>query len=187
MIAYSKTLSLCFVFAVAAAAMIGGKAEADGPRLNGSGPITIKFKSSEATPGYLIYEYAHATMRNGTTLDSDELKLIPFTGGASRSKGSLKEIDANGHVKATLVDVIGTTSYTDVATSDNGVYDPVNNTITLTGDVTIVVYNPSVDGPITQTGTTAVIYLAPPGESSNPDYPKIDMQQGHTVVSPKQK
>jgi lipopolysaccharide export system protein LptA len=79
--------------------------------------------------------------------------------------------------------------YSVVATSDNAVYDLTKNIVNLNGDVKTVIDNEYTEGPIVQTGTSAVIVLRKsPGDTQDKDtdYPQIDMQQVHTQFTLKQ-
>ncbi len=182
-IEYFKKLSLTFALVTALLTIPIVRSSAQLPQVSKSGPITVTFKSSEVTPSYLIYYSAIATMKNGTRLEGDTLKAFLNSGAASKGKSKLSQITAKGNVKAVILDVVGKTTYTDTATSDEGVYDPTANTIQLSGNVVITVYSAALDGPMTQTGTSATIYLGP---ANDPSYPKLDVQQGHTTLTVKQ-
>jgi|GEM_PF-5156227 hypothetical protein len=149
-----------------------------------SGKISVDWSTFEGTPTTLRYGNAHATMSDGTILDSDA--LIFEIDPSGHGKSSVKDIKASGHFKAVYFTLDGTKKYKDTATADEGTYYPATNKIILNGSVVITMYNAAIEGPLTQTGTSALIYLAPPGQSNNPEYPKIEMQQGHTTGTLKQ-
>jgi lipopolysaccharide export system protein LptA len=138
-----------------------------------TGPISIDAKDSEARQGSVVYHFAHVTLTNGTTLDTDELKAI------ETKDNKLDEATATGNVKAFVNDIPNNRTYT--VTSDSAIFDPVANTIDLNGNVKAIIKSQYTVGPIVQTGTSATIYLG-----KGPDFPKIEMRQVHAVLNVKQ-
>jgi lipopolysaccharide export system protein LptA len=173
MIVSSKYITLAFVLAFTAALCSTFDVSAQVSAIAGSGPIALVARSSEATPNYILYDFATITMKNGTTLYADELKAVE-----AKSQG-LETATATGNVKAVVNDLVNSRNYT--VTADNAVFDPRTNTIDLTGNVKTVITSSYTDGPLIQTGTSATVYLG-----KGPDFPKIDMRQVHAELTVKQ-
>ena len=159
-----------------AATLVGHAAAAPTKAASGlskPGKVTLSAKGSVASQGYISYTDAHLVTDNGATLDAAELKAV-FAKSATGT--GLDKAIATGHVKATVSQPEFGRKY--LVYADKGVFDPKLNQIDLTGNVKILIESSYTDGPLVQTGNSAVIKLGPA-----PDYPVITMNDVQTTFT----
>jgi hypothetical protein len=136
--------------------------------------IHLTADSSSSGQGYLIYRNAHLVTNKGTTLDADQLRANLVKG-----TNALSTIVADGNVKAHMHQYSPSTpkaperDYT--VTADHALYDPKLDQITFTGSVVSTVTSALTDGPLVQSGDTAVVQLG-----KGPEYPQVHMT--HVVI-----
>jgi lipopolysaccharide export system protein LptA len=166
--------------ALALAAVLSTRAFAapDAPRkavggLTKSGKVTLTAKGSVASQGAISYTGAHMVTDNGTTLDADELKALFAKTGTGTG---LDKAIATGNVKATVNQPEVGRKY--LVYADKAVFDPKLNEIDLTGNVRILINSAYTEGPLVQTGNSAVIKLGPA-----PNYPVITMNDVQTTFT----
>lgn len=133
--------------------------------------VTIVGTSAIDTPTTITYANAHMVTDNGSTLDA--VKLEAFI---DQKTNNIDHAVATGAVKGTFTQQLTKRKYTVYA--DQGVYDPKFNQIHLTGSVRILVESTYTQGPLVQTGTTALVQLG-----SGPEYPKITTNDAKTTFT----
>jgi lipopolysaccharide export system protein LptA len=137
------------------------------------GRVDITADSSTAAQGYIVYQGAHLKTDTGSTLDADTVRA-----NLASATNALQNIVATGHVRVHTAPGQGR-SYT--ATSDKAIYEPGSNKIEFPDPVTISIISPATNGPLVQTGDSAVVQLG-----QGPEYPQVMMNRVHTTFTPAQ-
>ena len=134
-------------------------------------------KKATAT-GHVKAQINDAQNKGTYTITSDTGVYDPIANTVELD-GNVKSI--TNSLPSDTTDASSKKPYTVTATAEHAVYDVAAQMISLTGNVKTVIDNSNTDGPIVQTGTSAVITFG-----KGPDYPKIDMSQVHTELTMKQ-
>jgi len=135
------------------------------------GKVTIDGTVAVDTPASATYINAHLVTENGSTLDS--LKLKAFI---NPTDNTLQKVVATSKVKATFTQAITNRKYTMYC--DEAIYDPKLDQVHLTGSVRILIETSYTQGPLVQTGVTALVQLG-----NGPDYPVITTNDVRTTFT----
>lgn len=134
------------------------------------GPVDVTASSWAYHSGVMTYKDAHLVGSNGLTIDADTVDITVAT----------KTAQLTGDVKAHLATPQSSQGIEDMTVyADKAVYDRAANRVDLSGDVKCILYSVYTDGPLVQTGDSAVMQLGPP-----PDFPVVTMEHVHTTFTP---
>jgi lipopolysaccharide export system protein LptA len=165
----TKRFSGYITLVLAVASMQVSNAQSDLSNGKDVGPIDVVASQSVFRPGVAEYRKAHMIGKNGLTVDADVIDI----------KLATKSAQMTGNIKAHIKRDAESQDIT--VNADKASFDRVKNEIVLTGNVKVVIYSPYTNGPMVQTGDSAIVQLG-----AAPEYPLITMDHVHSTFTPAQ-